>query len=135
MKKTIFLSLFLMVISFAGIAQSFNQTASNSTGAILNASLDTMNFSTVQSYTSVGIQPVITKATGTMAGTAVLYGSINGTNFVAAGDTLTFTNVTTNTTVWTKTNPVFTYWRIITSGATTVTGTAAARFKGVNTNR
>lgn len=105
---------------------SFSQTAFNPTGAILNTSSDTMSITLTRSYSQLSIQPVITKATGTMAGTAVLYSSVNGTNWVSTGDTLTFTNVTTNTTVWTKTSSAR-YWRIIQSGGTTVTGTASAK--------
>jgi hypothetical protein len=130
MKKILFLSM-LVSFSFAGICQSFRHTASNPTGAILNASADTMSFSTANAYSIVGIQPVITKATGTMAGTSVLQGSLDGANYVAI-DTLTNSNITVNSTVWTLSNPVYTYYRIITSGATTVTGTTAAKFIGRN---
>lgn len=75
----------------------------------------------------VSIQPVITKATGTMAGVARLYGSVNGSNYILTGDTLALTNQTTNTGVWKLTAPAWVYYRIIVSGATTVTGTAAAK--------
>ena len=129
MKKILFL-LALTSFSLFGMAQSFSHTTSNPTGAINNASSDTMSYSTVKNYSVVGIQPVITKATGTMAGTSVLYGSLDGINFIAVGDTLTNTNVTTNSTVWSLSNPPYIYYRIITSGATTVTGTTVAKFIG-----
>lgn len=118
------------MLSFVSEAQtnpsSFNQTASNPTGAILNTSIDTMTYTLRKSYPLVSIQPVITRATGTMAGNAILYKSVNGTNWVATGDTLTFTNAATNTTVWTKTD-ASRYWKVVQAGATTVTGTAACK--------
>lgn len=127
MKKIISLLFCFLVFTVASQAQTaFSHTASNPTGAILNTSSDTMTYSMQKGYASVAIQPVITRATGTMAGTSVLYYSVNGTNWVATGDTLTNTNTATNSTIWAKTVPAR-YWRIITSGATTVTGTTAAK--------
>ncbi len=133
MKKIIILSFFL-AMSVIGFSQTsaFSQTASNPTGAILNTSVDTMSLTTIRDYESAGVQVVVTKATGTMAGTAILYGSLNGTNYVSTGDTLTLANSTTNTTIWTKTAPVWKYYRILVGGATTVTGTCAATFVGRN---
>ena len=128
MKKILFL-LALTSFSLFGMAQSFSHTTSNPTGVINNTSSDTMSFSTVKNYSVVGIQPVITKATGTMAGKSYLYGSLDGTNYVLS-DSLTLGNVTTNTTIWSLSNPTYIYYRIITGGATTVTGTTAAKFIG-----
>jgi hypothetical protein len=130
MKKFLFL---LMLFPLFAMSQSFTQTVSNPTGAITNTSVDTMNITTPRDFTSVGIQPVITTATGTMAGKAYLYGSLDGVNFVL-NDSLALATVTTNTTIWTKTNPVFTYWRITVGGATTVTATASAIFSGKRAN-
>lgn len=107
-------------------AQStFRHTTTNSTGAILNTSIDTMTYYLAQSYRTVSIQPTITKATGTMAGTSILSISVGGTNYVNT-DTMTNANATTNTIIWNKTTAAR-YLRIITSGATTVTGTTSAK--------
>jgi len=84
-----------------------------------------MNYNMSKGYTDVTIQPVFTRATGTMAGTAILSYSVNGVNYVNT-DTLTMTNAVINTTVWNK-HTAARYWRIIRSGATTVTGTSAAK--------
>lgn len=127
MKKIFSLLLCFMLFFTVSQAQTaFSHTVSNPTGAILDNSVDTMTYSMQKGYASVAIQPVITRATGTMAGTSVLYNSVNGTNWVATGDTLTNANQATNTTIWHKTVPAR-YWRIITSGATNVTGTTAAK--------
>lgn len=114
-------------ISKAQTPVALSQTTSNPTGAILNTSVDTLSITLNGYYKVIGIQPVVTKATGTMAGTAILYGSINGTNYVAVGDTLTLTNVTTNTAVWSIESSPYKSFRILVGGATTVTGTASAK--------
>lgn len=105
---------------------SFSQTATNPTGAITNTSVDTMTYTLKHVYLLVSIQPVVTKATGTMAGWAVLDYSVNGTNWNIGTDTLALSNITTNTTVWNK-STASKYFRIRVGGATTVTGTASAK--------
>lgn len=105
---------------------AFSQTASNSTGAITNTSVDTMTYTLARSYANIAIQPVVTKASGTMAGWAVLDYSVNGTNWYVGTDSLTLANQTTNTIVWNKVTAAR-YFRVRVGGATTVTGTAAAK--------
>lgn len=105
---------------------AFSQTASNPTGAITDTGIDTMTYTAIRSYNLVSIQPVVTKATGTMAGWAVLDYSINGTNWYVGTDTLSLTNITTNTLVWNKATAAR-YFRIRVGGATSVTGTCTAK--------
>lgn len=127
MKKILLIAL-LICIGFISEAQtSFNQTTTNPTGTITNTSSDTMNFTLTGGYRLVGIQPLIVKASGTAAGTATLYGSINGADYVTTGSALTLTDVTRNTTVWALTAPTYRYFRIIVTGATTVSATASAK--------
>jgi len=129
MRKLIFI-LVCGLFSITATAQTpFKYTTANPTGAFTNTAADTMNYTLAKSYSLIAIQPVITRATGTMAGTAILSYSVNGTQFVNT-DTLTMTNAATNTTVWNKTSAAR-YWRIIRSGATTVTGTSAAKISVV----
>lgn len=71
-------------------------------------------------YEGVVIQPVLTKLSGTAAGTLVLYESLDGTNYKSTGDTLTISNSTTNTVVWKKTAPLPVYYKVYASGAATV---------------
>lgn len=125
MKKILCLLALTMVFFAADAQTAFRYTTANPTGAYTNTAVDTMTYTLAKSYSKVTIQPVITRATGTQAGTAILACSVNGTNYVNT-DTLTFTNAATNTTVWEKASAAR-YWRIIRSGATTVTGTSAAK--------
>jgi len=61
-----------------------------------------------------------TKVSGTPAGTAVLYGSVTGTNYEAIGaDTLTIANQTTNYYVWKLDKTRYKYYKV----AVVTTGT------------
>lgn len=125
MKKILIILLCMALFTVGASAQgSFKYTTSNPTGAILNTSVDTMTYTLAKSNSLVSIQPKFTRPTGTMAGTAILAYSVDGSNYVNT-DTLTLTNAATNTTVWNKTSAAR-YWRIIRSGATTVTGISSA---------
>lgn len=132
MKKVLFAILF-MSLAVVADCQSFSFTATNPTGAILNTSIDTLTFTSIKDYLTVGVQPVVTRASGTMAGTVILAGSIDGINYVPL-DTLTLTNAASNTDVFVVTSPVYNKYRLIMSGATTVTGTMTAKFSGRKPN-
>lgn len=125
MKKVMFILGICLLFGVSAFCQSsFKNTSSNPNGTLTNTGADTCYYRTTQSYSVITIQPVITKASGTMAGTSILAYSVDGVNYVNS-DTLTNSNVTVNTTVWDKQSAAR-YWRIITSGATTVSATVEA---------
>lgn len=82
-------------------------------------------------YNSIGIQPVITKVSGTVGGNAILYASQDGTNYVALGDTLKCTDQTTNTKLFKYTDIPYTYYKIVYTG----TGTMVAKWEVWYTER
>ena len=126
MKKIISFLLCITLLTVAAEAQTaFRYTTANPTGAFVNTAVDTMYFNLAKPYSHVSIVPVFIRATGTMAGTAILSCSVDGTTYVNT-DTLTMTNAATNSVLWEKVSSCR-YWRIIRSGATTVTGTSAAK--------
>lgn len=132
MKKILMILLFSMTAYFsqAQSSYSFSQTASNPTGAITNTSVDTMTYTLSRSYPLISIQPVVTKASGTMAGWAVLDFSVDGTNWTVGTDTVSLSNQTVNTGVITK-QIAARYLRLRVGGATTVTGTITAKVSAV----
>lgn len=68
----------------------------------------------------VSISAVVTKVSGTVAGTVILQGTADGTNWVTIdGDTLTLANQTTNVIVWTVTHNSFYSYRIKHTGSGT----------------
>lgn len=101
----------------------FKPTPSNSTSTQTNAGSDTVSLYLPGYYNLLGLQPVLTKASGTAAGTVIGYGSIDGINFKALGDTVTVTNQTTNSGIFFHTTPGWVYYRFISTGATTFSGT------------
>lgn len=128
MKKILFM-LALGAIAFTAKAQliTFSHTASNPSGTVTNAGTDTMNAAINGYSAATGIQLVVTKTSGTVAGTARLYGSIDGANFVATGDTLTLADQAVNTVIWRKDIPVYVNYRIRTTGAGTMVATTSAK--------
>lgn len=118
-----------MFLSAGLMAQtaSFNQTASNPTGLVVNAGADTMNLTLTHAWNFCSIQPLFVKNTGTAAGTATLYYSVNGVDYITTGSTLSITDVARNSTVWTINKPAQ-YLRIIVTGGTTMNLTCSAKF-------
>jgi hypothetical protein len=76
-------------------------------------------------YSQIAIQPVITKTSGTVGGNCVLYGSLDGANYVSTGDTLKCTNQTTNTSIFKVTNAPYWKYKAVYTG----TGTMVATWK------
>ena len=83
-------------------------------------------------YNTVSIQSVVTKISGTVAGTVTLQGSLDGTNFNTVdgnyADVTSYvpTNVTTSTKVLTVTGSPYRYYRLSYTGA----GTMSASHRG-----
>jgi hypothetical protein len=80
---------------------------------------------TTAGYDLVSIQPVITKTSGTVAGNVVFYGTLDGINYVATGDTLKCTDQTTNTKIVTFDKAKYGAIKIVYTGV----GTMVARWK------
>lgn len=71
------------------------------------------------SYNNGVFQYVGTKISGTVAGKTYLMGSVDNTNFVKL-DSVTNTNVTTNTKIFTQTRPMYPYYKIRSEGSGTM---------------
>ena len=67
-------------------------------------------------YSTVSVQPVLTKASGTVLAGIKLYGTVDGTNYVQIGDSIACTNITTNTSIWTLTNTSYAKLKIVYKG-------------------
>lgn len=83
-------------------------------------------------YQTVSIQVVVTKISGTVAGTVTVQGSVDGTNYVtvsssfSTAQTLSPSNQATNTKLFTITGSPYKYYRLSYTG----TGTMSATIKG-----
>lgn len=120
MKKLLLIALTLFTSSV--FAQSV-PVAMAGTATITNAGTATNTLTVTGTYKNVSIQAVVTKLTGTVTGvTAILSGSIDGTNFVNLNtDTLTCTSATVNTKIWVLEGSDYLYYKISYAGGTTVT--------------
>jgi len=63
-------------------------------------------------YSALGVQVVTTKVSGTVAGKAYLYSSLDGTNYTLTDSSAAFANQTTNTAFFTKTTTPYTYYKV-----------------------
>ncbi len=87
---------------------------------LVNTDAETFTVRMAKVYPTVAIQAVVTKVSGTVAGYAISQVSVDGTNYVDL-DTLTLTNVASQTKIWTYSNSPYLYHRVrFTSSGTTV---------------
>lgn len=121
MKKILLIAAIALIGSCTAIAQNIpaafplvGGTYGGVTDTVVNTASIVKFIKVTQSYDAMSIQAVITKISGTVAGTVTPVGSNDGVNFVdisrasvaattlrtAYKDTLIPTNVTTNTKVW-----------------------------------
>ena len=113
MKKHLFLILFGMLAAVAFNTAEAQIVKTFTT--VKDSCVDTDN-------TSISINPATnsvlafhfkaTKVSGTVAGTAKLQGSMDGTNWIDVGSAYTLTNVATNVAVFEPTKLSFRYYRI-----------------------
>lgn len=126
MKKTI-LMLMLMVFTLGLMAQATVFTFAVGTTAkgdtVENTGSITKPITLTKNFTAGSIQVVNTKVSGTVAGTSILQYSVDGTNwktFDSVGDTLTNTNVATNSKIWDLNPVLYPYYRVVTTGSGTM---------------
>lgn len=133
MKKTLII-LSLVLVSLVSRAQMSSAIAMNDGDTqgdtLTNAATLYHSLKVKESYSSVGFQVVVSKLSGTIAGTSFIQGSLDGTNYVSISDTLALTNVTTNTDIWLEKPSSYLYYRIKTTGSGTMSGRVYGYFLG-----
>jgi environmental stress-induced protein Ves len=122
MKPFIALLLIFSLALFASPPAHSQSTMTASKNILTNADTSTHQLDLagqINNFEVITVQVIGTKTSGTVAGTAVLTGSLDGTNYFAVGaDTLTLANVATNSKVWQVDKSRYRYYRVkvITSG-------------------
>lgn len=127
MKKLFFPLLFLaaMAVSFHGHSQT-NATLVVSGSPITNAASATLLTTTLGSYyESLGLQVVITRTSGAIAGTAALQGTIDGTNWFAISSSA-LTDVASQTFGFAVDKVAYNRYRVV----VTTTGTSVTAVTG-----
>lgn len=106
-------------------------TGNGAGDTVTNAGLDSLTYKiNTTNNKAASIQIVVTKVSGTVAGTAVLYGSNDLKNYVAIGaDSLTLADQTTNTKIWVipaTTGVVYAKYKVVVTGSGTMKATCKA---------
>lgn len=127
MKKIFLLLLFLIPLLIAQAqTEAKPMIASNGLAqdTVSNTGTETWTLKVAGFQKTVSVQAVITKISGTVAGTYKLQGSLTGTDYVdIASQTASATDVTTNTAIFTAENSKYLYYRVTYTGS----GTMSAR--------
>lgn len=133
--KRIFVLLFGLMMF--GLMQPQAQTLitwTKSADSLLNTTPVNLILRVSGSYDHAVFGLAVTKVSGTVAGNAKLYGSVDGTNYQlirAAADSLAITDVTTNFKVWEMDSIKYPYYKIVATGKGTMKAlpVAKAHFK------
>lgn len=131
MKKFILISIGLFCFALLGKAQTIPMTASTAT--VTNTATVTLTAQVKGANNVVSIEYIATKTSGTVAGTATLYGSVNGVTYSVvptgiikgAANAYTNTDVTKNSYVWVITPSVYQYYQVQIAGSGTMVATVS----------
>lgn len=95
---------------------------------VVNTATATLTLRVKGVGSSVGVQWVATKISGTVAGTVSLYGSIDGTNYSSiSSSTFTATNVASQNFIWQIVGNPVAYYRVTWTGAGTMSASQSAK--------
>lgn len=129
MKKILILLVF-SVLCFVSKAQLLNfkstRSSTSLSNSFTNTAADTLDVTINKIPAVVTVKSTVTRVTGTMAGKVYLYYATDNAKSYQLIDSATLTNAATNTSYFSK-QIAAPYWRLIRNGATTVTGTSAAK--------
>lgn len=131
MKKILLLTALCFGLGSVQLGNAQALIPTNNADTVVNAGSVSLIQKLSLGYNTLAFQAVITKISGTVAGTAIIYGSVDGVRYqyIPGTDTLTLTNVASQNYIWTfaegKGTP-YLYYAVIITGS----GTMAARCTG-----
>lgn len=116
------LSLMLCASSYAQV--NLGNLLSSPTHAVVDTAVNTAAVSQVIQISGywdlVSIQPTFTKISGTVGGTAALYGSVDNVGFTLIDTAVTLTDVASKTLYWKIAPSNFQYYKLVTTGTGTM---------------
>lgn len=102
-------------------------TMVRSASTMTNSTAVTATLQTSLAYENISIQAVVTKSTGTVAGTVSVSASLDGVNYVAlTTSTLALTDQATNSVIFPYANNNYLYWKVTFAGTGTMVATPNA---------
>jgi len=128
MKKIIAIVGLFVAIATASESKAQVQTMTASTYTVTDTGVINLGLKLNEYWETVTVQYVGTKLGGTVAGTSVLQGSVDGTNyetiaarmFLDSLNSYTNTNITTNTKIWELRHSPYLYYRVACTGSGTM---------------
>lgn len=129
--KNLLSILFIFCLSFTLKAQVAMTIAGS---PVTNTGTGTATATITNTYETAAIQAVFTKTSGTLAGTATLQASLDGTNYatvatgatVAGAATYTVTDVASQSVIFIINKAPYKYYRVSWTGTGTMVGTISA---------
>ncbi|HEY4112193.1 hypothetical protein [Puia sp.] len=119
MKKLLFLVAFLAGLASATHAQKAVTLPLAAGDTITNTGTASKVIELTSGPSGIAVQVVLTKLSGTGAGTVVLQGCNDGVNYTAIGSAFTITNVTTQSTMFYVAAPVPRFVKVLATGSGT----------------
>ena len=120
MKKFIALTL-VCGIALSSMAQRATTMPLVAGDTVVNTATVNKSFPVTSGYSAAGVQIVLTKISGTVAGTTKLQGSLNGSNWEDIGSAFTHTDVASQAKLFTVTSGMpYTYLRTTSTGSGTM---------------
>jgi hypothetical protein len=119
MKKILSILLVALSVSFASHAQFATTMPTIAGDTIIDAGTSSRVISATGGYSGASIQVVLTKVSGTGAGTVKLMGSNDNTNFTQIGSSFTITDVASQNTVFYVAAPLPVYLKVLATGTGT----------------
>jgi hypothetical protein len=121
MKKLMLLIAVVVGLASTAMAQRATLLPLSAGDTVVNTATVNKSFTVTAGYSAAGVQIVLTKISGTVAGTTKLQGSLNGTNWEDIGSAFTHTDVASQAKLFTVTGGVpYTYLRTTSTGSGTM---------------
>jgi hypothetical protein len=119
MKKLIFLFALVVSLTISANAQRAFTMPLAAGDTIVNTGTSSKVILLTAPYQGIAVQVILTKLSGTGAGTVQLQGCNDGVNYTNIGSAFTITNVTTQSTMFYVTGPVPVYLKVLATGSGT----------------
>lgn len=132
--KNLLSIVFVFCLSLGAMAQTSAVTMTVSGSPVTNGGVATATATINGKYETATIQAVFTKTSGTLAGTATLQASLDGTNYatvatqatVAGAATYTVTDVASQSVIFIINKAPYRFYRVSWTGTGTMVGTISA---------
>ena len=122
--------LVLLLVIVLGVIGAKAQTNFTNSGDTITNSGTVSATAEIKNAGGIGIQAVVTKISGTVAGTAVLQGSLDGSSYYTIStDTLTLSDVSSQTLIWTVSENYYINYKVLFTGSGTMSAKAEAFYR------